>query len=384
MRPGLSMQMFDTGPNNFVASCNPSCVKIFWDAWQPQHLPVDVLNWFRDRGIPLLICPVLGTGAKQEALLLSNPVAGAETFMAVAQSFYSRWPYWEMIFVGNEFGIDGWAENHSRFIEILAPKLWARNWTGGVYCFPTGNPASSPDFPPYEENPAAWLEDLRKRWILYLPGLYAAANNGHYLVLNQYAPGFPMDSPRDAPFHILRHELVWQILPKDLTASLKLVIGELGIDRDRDYPLPLRGWKAVCSPQQLADNIIWLAGRLGQFPAIKRGIFFGGWLPYFDSSFDIIGIPEIQQVLANLKDEEVQPVPETYKLHGRAEAMAWKHGDTSKVLTPPTYLIAGSFFVQVTQLRTYFWCGEYGTDIGWSVANEATMGIGDSFILNPK
>lgn len=311
MKPGVTCQMFDTGPCQYMADCKPKGLKVIWGAFEADNLPVYWLEWFEDKGIELTIAPHFGSYGMQSAdafqcdYLLKNPALGAERFDEIANSFYRVYPKWKQIFVGNEFGIRLWLPLHSEFIERLSPLMRDKGRLAGFGVFPVGNIANSPNAPRYHDDPMGMKADLKQQWEPFKRGIDALIAYDMRLVLNQYAPDYPLST--DGKFFLYRHELLYEAgitLPK-------LVLGECGLV-DRGGPIhsfDQRGWKAVMGEAQAAQEVQLMAARLDQSPVeITDAFVFGGWLPYGPGehesweSFDIAGVEPIKQVLRLLKD----------------------------------------------------------------------------------
>lgn len=381
---GLQTQMWDTGPDDYAISCKPFGYKIIWDGRNPGTLPIPVLDKFKAAGVPLYICPHFGGMEDQEREFLDNPIAGANRMLDWLAVFQHRWPHWAGYFILNECGFWWhWREKHSQFVEALAPALENYGMRGIFYNFPVGNPPSSPDLPPYEQDPAGFMADLKAQWAPLVPGIRAMIQHGHALGLNQYAPSYPMATA--SKFHLLRHRLVLEALP-EYYRDIKIVLGEVGIDSADPNPWDKRGWRGHCSAGQYGGEIEWLDIELHKDKGVEGGFVFGNFLPYGPgpglswSSFDVVGVPEVRDAIlagANIPDEE-EPMPE-FTLHGRAVPMAAAVGDTSKVLTPPIYMNPDEFY-QRTEDWTYLW--QRGTDLGTASKNMYTMGADG--VLHPK
>lgn len=326
-RLGLQCQMTERSAEDYAISCRPWGYKIIWDAYQANGLNVAALDRLRGAGVPVDVRLFTGSGAEQEARFFSEPELGAHTAISLLESFRAKWPHFRIYQVANETGLWNWAERHSEFTAHLARMGAERGFTIAHYAFPVGNPSHPANYPSYESDPGAWIEELRRQWVPFLPGLYAIKDANHLLCLNQYGPGADMFEA--APYLMLRHRWLKSVLPADLR-NIRIVLGEAGIDAgcaSPPAPKGKRGYKALTTSAGYADQLRRLDAELHSDANVEGAWIFGSFLPYWNASidptFDVVGdgfvrqaildganIPHIEQPEEPTEPEE-PPVEET-------------------------------------------------------------------------
>jgi len=225
---------------------------------------------------------------------LDNPIRRAQEAVDAAMSHLSQFPY-DYTELYNETGLWDEAYDYITFTIEAAHLLAMAGQKLLAYSFAWGNPCGFVE-EPYEDDPARWLDGLRRHWAPYCEGLRAVKAIGGGLALHQYR--IP---DQDDKFSILRHRLVRRVLPDDLK-DIPIWLTEFGLD-DKAYPAS-SGWSGSSwdwTPERYATWLIKTARAIGKEVA-GATIFICGTPDWW--SFDILGHPVIADAIAQVSEEE--------------------------------------------------------------------------------